>query len=88
MASKVNCLVTTSDEGRGAFAIRVDNDESVYIPQGIAERLELEEFDEVLAIIVKNQRADPPWMPIKAKRLGEDEDTARDEPAPPLQLSR
>jgi len=76
MASKVNCLITNSEEGRGAFAVRTDTDEGVYIPQSIAERLELEEFDEVTAIIVKNQqRPDPPWMAIKAKRVGQEDDS-------------
>lgn len=75
MASKVNCLVTNSEEGRGAFAVRTDNDEIIYIPHSIAERLELEEFDEVVAIIVKNpQRIDPPWMAIRAKRLDQGDD--------------
>lgn len=77
MASKTTCYITNSEEGRGAFAIRADTDEMVYIPQGIAERLELEEFDEVEAIVVKNQRDEPPWMAIRARRLNAEAEEAQ-----------
>jgi len=72
MATKTKCLITISDEGKGAFGIRTDNDENVYFPLSIAERLELEEFDEVEAILVKNDRPDPPWKAIRVRRLTDD----------------
>lgn len=73
MAAKVRCIVTSSEEGRGAYAIRVDNDESLYIPQRIAEAMEIEEFDELEAIVVKNERDEPPWMAIRVRPADEAE---------------
>lgn len=71
MADKAICLITVSQEEKGAFGIRTDNDENIYFPLSITERLELEEFDEVEAILVKNDRPDPPWKAIRARRLSE-----------------
>lgn len=67
MAVKAVCIVTRSEEGRGAIAVRVDNDENVYFPLSVTEALELEEFEEVEAIMVRNDRADPPWRAIRAR---------------------
>ncbi|MFN3423309.1 MAG: hypothetical protein ACK4UL_01680 [Novosphingobium meiothermophilum] len=67
MAAKAVCIVTRSEEGRGAYAVRMDNDENVYFPLSVTEALELEEFDEVEAILVKNDRPDPPWRAIRAR---------------------
>ena len=72
MAQKITCFVTNSEEGRGAFAVRADNDETVYVPQKIAEALQLEEFDELMAIVVKNERPETPWMAIRVRRVGEE----------------
>lgn len=72
MAQKITCFVTNSEEGRGAFAVRADNDETVYVPQKIAEALQLEEFDELLAIVVKNERPETPWMAIRVRRIGDE----------------
>lgn len=77
MAVKAKCIVTNSEEGRGAYAIRVDNDESLYIPQRIAEALEIEEFDELEAILVRNDRDEPPWRAIRVRHAAE-----ADRPAP------
>ena len=77
MAVKAKCIVTNSEEGRGAYAIRVDNDESFYIPQRIAEALEIEEFDELEAILVRNDRDEPPWRAIRVRPAAE-----ADRPAP------
>lgn len=77
MAIKAKCIVTNSEEGRGAYAIRVDNDESLYIPQRIAEALEIEEFDELEAILVRNDRDEPPWRAIRVRPAAE-----ADRPAP------
>lgn len=66
MAIISECIVTKSEEDRGAMAVRVDNDENVYIPRSVADALELEEFDTIKAILVTNDRMDPPWKAIKA----------------------
>lgn len=71
MAVKAKCFVTTSLDGRGAYAVRADNDENVYIPVAVAEALELEEFEEILVLMVPNDRSDPPWRAIRVKRLDE-----------------
>ena len=69
MATKAVCIITTSYADTGAYGIRTDNDEKVYFPFSVAETVELEEFDEVEAILVKNDRVDPPWKAIRARRL-------------------
>lgn len=68
MADKAKCFVTNSIEHKGAYAIRSDNDQNVYIPVAVAEAMELEEFEEVLILMVPNDRVDPPWRAIKVKR--------------------
>ena len=68
MATKARCIITLSDEGRGAYAVRCDTDEQVYFPMGLAETLELEEFEEVEAILIANDRPEPPWKAIRARR--------------------
>jgi len=82
MAVKAKCIVTNSEEGRGAYAIRVDNDESLYIPQRIAEALEIEEFDELEAILVRNDRDEPPWRAIRVRPAAE-ADRTTPEAGPP-----
>jgi hypothetical protein len=69
MAMKVKCIITTSREATGAYGIRTDCDENVYFPLSVADALELEEFEHVEAILVKNDRAEPPWKAIRARRL-------------------
>jgi len=71
MAEKAHCYITTSNKGSGAYAVRADTDENVYIPFSIAEAIELEEFEEVEAIVVANDRDDPPWRAIKVRRMGD-----------------
>lgn len=68
MAIKTACIITSSYADTGAFGVRVDNDEKVYFPFNVAEAVELEEFDEVEAILVANDRADPPWKAIRVRR--------------------
>ena len=68
MAAVAKCIITTSENNTGAFAVRADNDENVYIPFSIAEALELEEFEEVEAILVKNDRETPRWKAIRVRR--------------------
>ena len=72
MAVVAKCIITNSEEGRGAFAIRADTDENVYFPMRITEALGLEEFEEVEAILIKNDRPDPAWKAIRARRMEDD----------------
>lgn len=69
MADLVRCIITSSEEGKGAFGVRCDTDQNVYFPMGVAEAMGLEEFEEVQAVIVKNDRETPPFKAIKARRL-------------------
>ena len=46
-------------------------------PQRIAEALEIEEFDELEAILVRNDRDEPPWRAIRVRPAAE-----ADRPAP------
>lgn len=71
MAAKATCIVTSSEEGRGAYAIRTDNDENVYIPHSISDKLEIEEFDELECIVVANDRPSVQWRAIKVRRAGD-----------------
>lgn len=71
MAEKAKCIITNSEEGRGAYGIRVDNDENVYFPMSITEALDLEEFDDVEAVVRRNDRPEPAWKAIHARRLDE-----------------
>lgn len=74
MAAVADCIVTNSVEGKGAYAIRTDSDENVYIPVSVAEKLDLEEFETVRVIMIKNDRADPPWRAIRVRRAEEEEE--------------
>ena len=71
MVEKVKCFVTSSKEDAPAFAIRADTDESVFIPQHIAEMLQLEEMDTVMCLIAENkiQPDKTPWYAQKVKRI-------------------
>jgi hypothetical protein len=59
MAIKSRSFVTSSEEGRGAYGIVVDNDEQVYFPMSFSEKLCLEEFEELEAIMIRNDRPEP-----------------------------
>jgi hypothetical protein len=71
MAAKAMCIIVSSYADTGAYGVRVDNDDKVYFPFSVAEALELEEFDEVEAILIQNDRADPPWKALRARRIDE-----------------
>ena len=71
MAHKAVCIITSSEDGKGAYGITRDSDENVYFPVKMAEHLNLEEYEEVEAILIKNERPDPPFMAIRARRLDE-----------------
>lgn len=74
MAIKSTCIITSSIEGKGAYGITTDTDENVYFPLGVAEALRLEEFETVDAIMVKNDRPEPVWKAIRARRLNKDDE--------------
>jgi hypothetical protein len=69
MAAKATCLITQSEEGKGAYGVRCDTDESVCFPVNVTEALGLEEFEEIEAILIANDRPDPVWKAIRARRL-------------------
>ena len=71
MAKKTNIIITSSEEGRAAYGITTDDDKSVYIPQGIADALGLDEFEEVECIVISNDRENIPYKAIRARRIGE-----------------
>jgi hypothetical protein len=71
MAAKATCIIVSSYADTGAYGVRTDNDDRVYFPFSVAEALELEEFDEVEAILIQNDRADPPWKALRARRVHE-----------------
>ena len=68
MAVKAMCIITSSEEKKGAYGVRVDTDENVYIPVGVAEALGLEEFEEVEAILVANDHPSIYWKAIRVRR--------------------
>ena len=72
MAIKARCFVTSSEEGSGAYGILATTDENVYFPMSVTEAMCLEEFDEVEAIMIRNDRAEPAWRAIRVRRIGED----------------
>ncbi|TKD51392.1 hypothetical protein [Sphingomonas baiyangensis] len=73
MAKKDQVFITSSEEGKGAYGILASTDENIYFPMSITEALCLEEFDEVEAIMVRNDRAEPAWRAIRARRLNDDD---------------
>ena len=75
MVVKVNCFITVSEEGKGAYGVRVDNAEKVYFPHGMSEYLKLEEFEEVEALLDANDHQQIPWRALRVRRL-EEEKTA------------
>ena len=68
MAIKASCIITSSEEGRGAYGITKSTDENVYFPMSVTEALSLEEFEEVEAVLVKNDRPEPVWKAIRVRR--------------------
>ena len=71
MAKKTKVIITSSEAGRAAYGITTDDDKSVYVPPGIADALELDEFDEIEAIVINNDRENIPYKVIRARRIGE-----------------
>lgn len=74
MAIRATCYVTGSLAGGPAFAMRSDTHETVFIPSKTAERLELQETDEIVAILVPNMIAPEktPWFAESAMRVNKD----------------
>lgn len=71
MATIATCIVTSSEEGKGAFGVRTDTDEGVYFPVSMSEAVELEEFEQVEAVLVRNDREGTPWRAIRVRRPDE-----------------
>ena len=71
MASVVDAIVTKSEKDKGAYAVIKETDETVYIPVKVADAAELDVFDEVKLIIIKNDRLETPWRAITAMRQAE-----------------
>ena len=72
MADRKICIITSSEEGKGAYGVTKDTDENVYFPVNMSETLGLEEFEEVEAIVVKNDRVEPPLRAIRTRRINEE----------------
>ena len=71
MAKVVEAITTKSEAERGAYAVIKETDETVYIPVKVAEAAELDVFDEVKLIVIRNDRPEPPWRAVTAMRLTE-----------------
>lgn len=71
MAQKAICYVTNAPEGKGAFAVRKDNDETVYIPSGVADILDVQEMDTLEVVVIKNNHGGAPWLAIRARIVDE-----------------
>lgn len=68
MADKTLCYVTTCPDDGPAFAVRVDNDEGVYIPRSIADDLDLAELDTIEAVMVASADGDKNrWRVLRAR---------------------
>jgi hypothetical protein len=61
-------IITSTIEGRDAYGITVDSNENVNSPVSVSEALELDEFEEAVAILVPNDSAEPPLRAIKVRR--------------------
>ena len=73
MAKTATVIITSSIEGKGAYGITTDTDENVYFPVKMTEMLGLEEFETVQAVVVANDRAEPPLRAIHARGLNEED---------------
>ena len=75
MSERVVCFVTSAEEGRPAFAIRSDNDESVFISTKLAEEQGIEEGDRLQIIMIANQNMPEktPWFAIWVTNLDDQE---------------
>ena len=67
MADKTLCYVTTCPDDGPAFAVRVDNDEAVYIPRSIADDLDLAELDTIEAVMVASDKGPNSWRVLRAR---------------------
>lgn len=72
MAQVADCIITQSEEDKGAYGVRVDTDEFVYFPFKLSKAAELVEFDRVKAVLVPNENDRTPWRAVHVKRIGEE----------------
>ena len=77
MAIRQTCIIDSRIESGAAFAMREDNNESVYIPAGIANDLDLCVLDRIEALLIENS-TEPDRTPWFAKRVSllDDEEAA------------
>lgn len=69
MAKITDCIVTyiAEDKSHG-FALNVETEDSIYIPQSCIEKLNLQEFDEFEGIIKKSSvNATSSWTLIRGR---------------------
>jgi len=71
MIEKAEAIVTHNTVAGVAFAVRVDNGESIFIPRQTVEALKLEEFDDIEVILTPSTRGDctTKWFAIKVAVL-------------------
>ncbi len=72
---KAICHVThVAASGKGAFALREDNGEGVFISSKAAKALRLEECDTICAVLIRSSHANPtcPWFSVTAVVLEDD----------------
>lgn len=70
MSQRATVYVTRADEDSPAFAIRADNDETVFIPHATAEHVQLEVGDELVAVLKDNDKPERArWFAIAVKRV-------------------
>lgn len=69
MIEVADCIITNSEEGRGAYGLRIDNEQSVYFPVNMTDTLQLVEFDQVKAVLRTNDRPVPIWKAAHVDRL-------------------
>lgn len=75
MAKRVYCIVTNVIEG-ASFGVREDNDDSIYIPAKLSDRLSLEAMDRLQGVVVRNttvaEAARTPWVMIRAMHVDDE----------------
>lgn len=77
MAQKSIVYITSINTKGEAFGIREDNDEDVFFKSSIVEALELEELDEVEAVMIASKSDNinsTAWFAIRARLLEEEID--------------
>jgi hypothetical protein len=79
MAKILPAIITQIADTGSGFAIAEDTDETIFIPSATVEKMELQEFDEIEAIVIENKKLhEKPdgtnWFAIRVRFLNEDEE--------------